>query len=351
MLSRSFETRTTRETLLDIFTDVIGHGPHRTFSVNNLGLWASFLDSAGIAPAEFVEIRHRLAGVGFLNVAIDGHDLDLDALGRQEREAAVVGAHCMMVPCLRDGAVADLIERGYVAIPGMFDCRAHLATDWDTHLRHTLSRHQRREFKRKIRRLGDDYRTDWCTVGDLVDDVAVLAEVSRIYDTTCRKFEFPAVHFPRAVLERISHSGLAHSFRVALTFRGASLVRLVVCFVDERAGYVAGLVHGIDRTRVPDNHNLYCHLYYEVYRFMARHGLSTFDMGRGYVGLKLEMGANVVEPLFAYLKPLDEEARVYVEMLLSKARMAAAANEWANGLVRPSPSRPIVSARANCASR
>ena len=322
MQTSLLEQRGTRRTLLDIFNDCHGSSDDRTFTIPSLGLWATFLTKLGLDPRQFSSIRHRLVECSFLNVAFNGEEIILEELMNQQQFPKVAGVSCFMIPCVRQPDLPTLKELGYVCIPGFFDSLASFEDDWHEHFKSTLSPRLYQRFMNEINRLGDLYHTQWLTLNEFIADNKTFDKAMEIYLNNTKKFDYPAIHYSKEVLERISESYCSEYFLVALTYAKNTLAKIVVCAVDESMGYIAGLVHGIDYEQVQPKHNLYKQMYYDIYQYMDKNNLKIFDMGRGYVELKKKMGANRVEPLFIYLKPLNAEATEYVQTILERAHLA-----------------------------
>lgn len=318
-LSRRFEHGETRRHLLQTFARCLGEPGRGTFTTESLGLWAAFMAAIGLDPRAHASIRHALVECGFLNVAFDGTDIDERELVAREAAARAGGADCLMVPCVRTPDCRPLLEHGYVPVRTFFDCRATIRGRWEDHVRRVCKPRGYLNLRRQMRLLEPHYRTEWMTLGELVRDRALFDRACTIYLKNARKFAHPAIHFSREVMLALADGPYARDFSVALTHGDAGLVKLVVCFIDPGARYLAFLVQGIDHDAVPPEHNLYNHIYVSIYELMRERGLDVFDMGRGFVEQKLRLGCNVVDPLHTYLKPLHDGARAYVARIRGHA--------------------------------
>jgi hypothetical protein len=320
MLSPRFERRETYDALRQIFTRCLGEPERGYFTTESLGLWAAFMSAIGLDPRAHASIRHALLECGFLNVAFDGDDIDERELVAQEEAARAGGADCLMVPCVRTSDCRPLLEHGYAPTRTFFNCRATIRGRWEDHVRQLCKPRTYLNLRRQMRVLAPHYRTEWVTLGELVRDRELFDRACTIYLKNARKFAHPAIHFSREVMLALAHGPYSRDFWVALTHGAAGLVKLVVCFIDPSARYVAFLVQGIDYDAVPTKHNLYNHIYVSIYELMRERQLDVFDMGRGFVEQKVRLGCNAIDPLHTYLKPLNDGARKYVARIRSHAQ-------------------------------
>jgi hypothetical protein len=224
-----------------------------------------------------------------------------------------------MVPCVRTPDCQALLEQGYVPVRTFFDCRATLRGRWEDHVRHFCKPRAYLNLQRQMRGLEPHYRTEWIPLGELVRDRELFDRACTIYLKNARKFPHPAIHFSREVMLALADGPYSSDFCIALTHGTAGLVKIVVCFIDPGARYLAFLVQGIDYDAVPTEHNLYNHIYVSIYELMREKQLDVFDMGRGFLEQKVRLGCNTIYPLHTYLKPLNDVARAYVARLRSHA--------------------------------
>lgn len=306
------ETSDARHIALNIFEQHVGK-PY--FTTENLGLWATFLSTLEIEPSDFSHINHRLLECSFLNISFDTSDIDWVGFDKREQIASI-NTDCLMIPCARTTNDAQLIERGYFCLSGFFNSRAEFDSDWHTYLRQQCGSKRYLGLMREMRRLSC-YQSRWMSLRELVAEPAVFNQVVEIYLNNASKFTYPAIHFNRNVLLALADSPLASGFRVCITLADKSVVGMMFCVVDQRAGYIAFPVHGVKYEAVPPEHNLYKLNYVHAYEFMADNGLHNFDMARGFVDVKKRLGANRVIPLSTYLKPLTQDGIQYVKTLLS----------------------------------
>ena len=308
----AFEQPDTRQLLLDIFNDCHGSNIGRLFTPPNLGLWATFLNTIGLDPQQFSTVNHRLLECGFLNIAFDGSQIIIDDLIIKQQVAQAEKVDCIMIPCVRQPNLATLNALGYVCVPGFFNPQVSFDNGWRAHLKNTLSPKYFKNFLYEMNKLGDHYPTRWLTLNEFIADTPTFEQAMTIYAQNAKNFNHPALHYTKAVLERINETHCAEHFHIALTYTSNSLVKVVVHIIDKSAGAIAALVHGIDYDKVQFNHNLYKQVYYDTYQYMDKNNFNIFDMGRGYVDIKQKLGANRVDPLFTYLKPLNESTSLYV---------------------------------------
>lgn len=314
--SSFFDQNSARKVLFDIFTQCHGKGDDLLFTTSELGLWASFLSRLGVTAEQYSNIKHRLIENSFLNISCDGRQIIKERLLPQCRLAEQNhNIDCLMLPCLRQANLPQLEDMGFTCIPGFSTSLAIFEQDWQNQFSSEKPKYFKR-FVKEIRCLEDHYQTQWLALKDFVSQGKVFEQAIDIYMENTSRFDNPAIHYSNEVLEAIAKSECRDFFKIALTKVNDRLVKMVVCAVDVKTRYIAALVHGIDYNSVlAPTHNLYKHIYYDVYQYMAKHQLRCFDMGRGYAEAKQKLGANKEVPLFVYLKPLNTNAEKYVKTI------------------------------------
>ncbi|WP_157368693.1 hypothetical protein [Algicola sagamiensis] len=315
MRSRIFESEFVRHNLLSIFSSC--HGDKGTFSTNNLGLWGVFLKNIQVDHHRFKHIQHTLLECSFLNVSCELNQADSLLSSIRYDESVHSSGDCIMVPCLRESDNQCLLQQGFVCIPSFFSCKSYLTEGWESKLQQSMSKKHFKDFKREIRRVEEVYETKWINLKELIHEQELFKRSCDIYMQNAAKFESSAIHYSQDVLEMISKTSFSENYYFALTFKGAELVKTLLCFIDHSEKYIAALVHGIDYQIPREGRNLYNHIYQSVYKYMEENGLSIFDMGRGFVEHKHRMGADIIEPLYTYIQPISEEAYDYVDTLAS----------------------------------
>ncbi|MBD0391923.1 hypothetical protein IC220_05700 [Wolbachia endosymbiont of Pentalonia nigronervosa] len=321
MLSKVFEDYKTRKYLLDTFSKYFGVNNMPYTNIPNMGLWATYMSKIGINPNLYAPLRHALIECSFFNIAFDGKDIDYKELINQEQQAIASNIDCLMIPCIRENNIASLLNKGYIPIPSFFNSIVKLSCEWQVHLKNSLSSRSCRDTMNEIREIEQNYVTEWIPLKDIVRNKSILTKIVGLYIQHAQKFDYPAIMYTQEILEHLENSIYSQYFYICLIYLEKHLVYMSLSFVDFKSSYFAFLVVGINRLIVPHNHNLYKYGYIANYKFMQEQGLTIMDMTRGFVKEKIRMGANKIDLLYTYLKPLTSEAKLYVSHLKKKSEI------------------------------
>ncbi|MEC9284272.1 MAG: hypothetical protein VX642_16275 [Bdellovibrionota bacterium] len=316
-LGSRIENEKSRILLLDIFKRNTAKEKYHYYKPSSLGLWAAFCDRLGIEEEAFKDLLIDIQACGFLNSSWTVKEEEFLRILSDSKKGF---SDVTMIACKRNSLNLDqeaFSSNRLIEIDSFDQCYARLdGADWRSHLKKNLSKNRCAKLLKEFDLIESLYRTEIYDFSEFILNEALLQEYSSLYLKSLEKFQYPALHFSGSVVRDIANSELGSTFKMFVTKKlSGEICRFIICIVDKDSSYCCGPIVAIDYSKVPKAHNLYKHFYLTVFKYMEEEAIDLFDMGRGYVDSKRQVGCDKVIKLKTTLVANSELGDLYLDTI------------------------------------